>query len=448
MGKARKSDLDRRLEAHFEALRPDALRRALKRSVGHWRMYAAVSGSALAMTTGTSASLISAGSPLTPQAASVRLAMPSPSDIRFAMVTRYAGQGFLHAGRLPRRLATASPRVRPTIAANGIVPFYGVTGIIEPGEWVSIYGQNLAATTASWNFDFPTSLAGTSVTIDGKAAYLSYVSPTQINVQAPDDTARGPVSVVVTTVSGTATSTVTLSNFAPSFILLQDNYVSGIILRTDGSGAFGGGTYDILGPAGDTFGYRTVSARPGDVVELFGVGFGSTTPAVPAGAAFNGTAPVTNPVSFDINNVHIQPVFVGLSSAGLYEIKLVIPPGLGQGPVPVRLSAGGMQTQPGVLFPLHSPPPILTGTGGGTVGGTVGTGGFVSGGSGGGTMGTMGGGTMGGGTMGGGTAGGGAGGSGGGTAGGGSGGGTAAVRQPYQPKLQFGTAAETKVKDA
>jgi uncharacterized protein (TIGR03437 family) len=443
-------------------------------------MYAAVSGSALAMTTGTSASIITGPVRFTPQpAGSIRVAkshqaaftgLQSVADARFAIAIRYAGQDFLHRVQRPRLLAL-DPASSPSIAANGVVPFFGATNIIQPGEWVSIYGQNLAASTANWNFDFPTSLAGTRVLINGKAAYLSYVSPTQINLQAPDDTARGPVSVVVITAAGTATSTVTLSEFAPSFILLKDSYVSGMILRSNGSGAFGGGTYDILGPTGDSFGYPTVSARQGDIVELFGVGFGPTTPTVPAGAVFNGTAPVNTPVSLYINNVLIQPTFVGLSSAGLYEIKLVVPPGLGEGAVPIQLSVGGMQTQMGVLFSLYCPPPVVTGTGG-TVGGTMGggTGGLVGGGSGGGTMGggmggggTMGGG-MGGGTMGGGGGGGmggtggGAGGSGGGTGGGGgsgggtgggTGGGSAAIRRkPYQPTLQFGPAAETKVKDA
>ena len=76
----------------------------------------------------------------------------------------------------------------PTI--TGVAPLFGTQNLIEPGEWVTIYGQNLASQTASWNSDFPTSLGGTTVTIDGKAAYLSYVSPTQLNLQAPRKRAR------------------------------------------------------------------------------------------------------------------------------------------------------------------------------------------------------------------------------------------------------------------
>jgi uncharacterized protein (TIGR03437 family) len=135
--------------------------------------------------------------------------------------------------------------------------------------------------------DFPTSLGGTTVTINGKAAYLSFVSPGQINLQAPDDTATGVVPVVVTTSAGNATSSVTLFPYSPAFDLLDSMHVAAIIIRSDGSGAYGGGAYDIVGPDGNCFGYYTVSAKAGDLGEIFGVGFGPTTPTVPAGKAFS-----------------------------------------------------------------------------------------------------------------------------------------------------------------
>src|ERR1019366_10623502 len=100
----------------------------------------------------------------------------------------------------------------------------------------------------TWTGNFPMSLGGTSVTINGRPAYLWYVSPGQINLQAPDDGTTGTVPVVVMTANGSATSTVTLAPFAPSFLLLDTKHVTGIILRANGTGAYGGGTYDIVGP--------------------------------------------------------------------------------------------------------------------------------------------------------------------------------------------------------
>jgi len=87
--------------------------------------------------------------------------------------------------------ARTSQAQAPSISPGGVVPLCGTVSIIQPGEWVSIFGNNLASGTAIWNGDFPTSLGGTKVEIDGKAAYLQFVSPGQINLQAPDDTATG-----------------------------------------------------------------------------------------------------------------------------------------------------------------------------------------------------------------------------------------------------------------
>jgi len=247
----------------------------------------------------------------------------------------------------------AAPLPAPSILSGGIVPVFSTSTTIQPGEWVSIYGANLASTTATWTGNFPTSLGNTTVTIDGKAAYLWFVSAGQINLQAPDDMATGTVPVVVTTPSGSATSTVTLAPFAPSFSLLDAKHVTGIIPRSDGSGAYGGGTYDIIGPTGISLGYPTVAAKSGEVVELFGVGFGPTSPVVLAGKIFSGAAATTSAVGLLINHVSVAPFFAGLSSAGLYQINFTVPGGLGTGDVPLVATVGGMQTQADVAISLQ-----------------------------------------------------------------------------------------------
>jgi uncharacterized protein (TIGR03437 family) len=235
-----------------------------------------------------------------------------------------------------------SPLIRP----GGVVPVASPVGTIQAGEWVSIYGSNLASGTANWTGNFPTSLAGTSVTIDGKPAFLSYVSPAQINLQAPADPATGTVSVAVMTEFGSATSNVALAQFAPSFFLLDAKHVAGIILRADGS-------YDIIGPTGTSLGYPTVAAKAGDTIALFGTGFGPTNPSVAPGQGFSEAAPTTNSVTLRINNVSITPTFAGLSGAGLYQINLTIPPGLSTGDVSVQATVGGVQTPSGVVISLQ-----------------------------------------------------------------------------------------------
>jgi uncharacterized protein (TIGR03437 family) len=241
----------------------------------------------------------------------------------------------------------------PTITLNGIVPLDSTVSTIQSGEWITIFGANLAAQTATWTGNFPTSLAGTSVTIDGKPAYLWYVSPTQINLQVPDDATNGTVPVVVTTATGgKAYASVTLARFAPSFNLLTGEHVAGIIIRSNGSGAYGGGTYDIVGPTGSSFGYATVAAKAGDTVELYGVGFGPTNPFVPPGGVFSGSAPTTSPVTLTINGKTVTPSYAGQTSAGQYQINVTIPAGLGAGDVPLQASVGGAQT-PVVVISLQ-----------------------------------------------------------------------------------------------
>ena len=421
MPRERKSDLDRRLngglggrlDAYFADL-PRPPRDTLKRRAANWQVYAAVTGSAMAMVTGASAAIIGSGG--------VRgmLAAEAIASVLAAGPLASSRNNRLNAIKM------ATTGQAPSITPGGVVPLCSNVNTIQAGEWVTIYGSNLSNVTANWNNDFPLSLGGTSVTINGKSAYLMFVSPGQINVQDPDDQALGTVSVVVTTGAGSATSYVTLNQFAPSFSLLDSKHVAGIILRSDHSGAYAAGTYDILGPTGKSLGYPTVAAKAGDNIELFAVGFGPTTPTVLAGHLFSGAAPIQNSLSLYINGVFVKPTFVGLSNAGIYQINLTIPSGgLGEGDVPIFTIIGGLQTQPAIVISLQNAFAIGGGFGGG--GGTGGGGGgtFVSPGpiffsSGGGGTGTGSGGF---------------GGTGGGSGGGGSD--RRHRRKPYDPKMKF-----------
>ena len=107
-----------------------------------------------------------------------------------------------HNMLVPGPLTAGAPLIFP----GGTVPVYSAATTIQPGAWASIDGSNLASGTAVWKGDFPISLGGTSVTINGKPAYLWFVSSGQINFQAPSDMATGTVPVVVTIPTGSAGS--------------------------------------------------------------------------------------------------------------------------------------------------------------------------------------------------------------------------------------------------
>jgi uncharacterized protein (TIGR03437 family) len=237
------------------------------------------------------------------------------------------------------------------INPGGVVPLFGSAPMIQPGSWISIFGTKLANATSVWNGDFPTSLGGVSVTINNRPGYLWFVSPGQINLQAPDDTTTGLVSVVVTTPNGVASSTVTLAPFGPSFSLLDSLHVAGVIPTPNSSGAYGNGSYDLVGRAGQ-FSFNTRPVKPGETLILYGVGFGPTNPPVSAGNAFSGAALTTNAVAVTIGGVPATVLFSGITSAGLYQFNVVVP-NAGSGDQPLQASVAGVQSSGGVSVTMQ-----------------------------------------------------------------------------------------------
>jgi Insertion element 4 transposase N-terminal len=103
------------------------------------------------------------------------------------------------------KLTGASTTGPPSISAGGVVSAiaYGEFSAVAPGSYMEIYGANLASTARPWAAsDFtgpnaPTQLSGTSVTMGGQSAFVSYISPTQVNAQVPSNVTPGPQQVVV-----------------------------------------------------------------------------------------------------------------------------------------------------------------------------------------------------------------------------------------------------------
>ena len=247
---------------------------------------------------------------------------------------------------------TAATVSTPSITPGGVVPVYSSSTTVQPGSWFSVYGTNLAAATALWNGDFPTTLGGTTVSVNGKLAYLWFVSAGQINAQAPDDTATGSVPVVVTSGSSSATTTITLSPAGPSFLLLGDaKHATGIILTPDKSGSQGGGTYDLLGPASAGAGFR--AAKKGENVAIYAVGFGPTTPAVPAGKIYSSAAPTVATPQVTLGSVPLTVDFAGLVGAGLYQINFKVPANVASGDLALVGTANGLQSQANIVIPVQ-----------------------------------------------------------------------------------------------
>jgi len=186
-------------------------------------------------------------------------------------------------------------------------------------------------------------LDGVSVSINGKEAAISYLSNTQLNVQAPDDMSTGNVAVTVTNVNGVSdTAMANLQTYSPGLFMVTTKYPAAILAD---------GTY--VGPSG-LLG-ATVTSRPavtGDVIQFFGTGFGPTNPGVPADQVYSGAAATVGAVTATIGGVNAVVEFAGVSAAGLYQINVAVPAGLASGDQPLVMMTGGVSTQSGLFVTM------------------------------------------------------------------------------------------------
>jgi len=226
----------------------------------------------------------------------------------------------------------------PTISSvvNGASFQPGFSG----NSWVSILGAGLGtASSRTWQAsDFrgsqlPTGLEGTTVTINNKPAFVEYVSPTIVNVLSPVDTSQGPVSVQLSYNGASATSTAQMQQFTPAFFIFNnDKYIAS--RHAD---------FSLLGPT-SLFPGASTPAKPGEVILLFGTGFGPTSPAITNGQVLTGAPALTNAVTVQIGGVAVTPSFAGLSATGLYQINVQVPAAAPNGDVPVVATIGGVSS--------------------------------------------------------------------------------------------------------
>jgi uncharacterized protein (TIGR03437 family) len=96
----------------------------------------------------------------------------------------------------------------------------------------------------------------------------------------------------------------------------------------------------------------TAPAMPGDLVVLWGTGFGATSPIVPAGTIVTGApATLTLPVvTIGGMQVPVNSCILLTGSVGLYQITIQLPANVPTGAVAVLASIDGAQTQAGVTL--------------------------------------------------------------------------------------------------
>ena len=219
---------------------------------------------------------------------------------------------------------TKAPQIR---ADQPVLQSFSDKAGISGGTWMQIFGSDLSSTTREWaGADFngskaPTVLDNVRVKVAGKDAFVRYISPTQINVQAPDDIGTGNgITVEVTNAGGSSSRTVTAAKVSPALLTTPSFLVGGRQYLA----ALFPDFVTFVGRANLIAGVPFRPAKPGDTIVIFAVGCGATTPGSPAGEIAAAPRPVASPIAVRFGETPATAqAFVG--GIGLCQFNVTVP---------------------------------------------------------------------------------------------------------------------------
>jgi uncharacterized protein (TIGR03437 family) len=261
-----------------------------------------------------------------------------------ATVNLVAAAPGLASGAYTTTLIFQSPNTTPqfvnvpvtvTIGASSAISIGGVASAASylhayaPGMALSVFGTNLAPSTqVAYTLPLPLTLAGVSATVNGIAAPLYFVSPLQLNIQIPYETATGTALLAVDNNGQVATYSFTVSASAPG--LYTQNQA---------------GTGPITAPS---------SGSRGQTFALYVTGAGEVSPPVATGAVPAGSqVPVPLlPVSVTVGGVTANLAYVGLPSwsVGTLQVNFTVPQNAPLGVQPVVVTVGSAASPVAATF--------------------------------------------------------------------------------------------------
>ncbi|MFN9300844.1 MAG: hypothetical protein ACK6DZ_24455 [Acidobacteriota bacterium] len=224
---------------------------------------------------------------------------------------------------------------------------------IARGGLVSIYGSQFAPAGTARGVGrgdlvggkLPTKLAGTCVRVEGELAPLTFVGTNQINAQVPNLSPMGTTWVTVVANCGEAEElegagvAANVRGSAPEFLYWVNRGAGNnpVVAVEAATGA-------LLGPANLIPGASFRAARSGEVITVYGVGFGATTPNPESGAAVSGPAPTSERVFLYLGENLVEAgnvLYAGASPGivGLYQVNFRIP-SVGNGEQKLRIRVG------------------------------------------------------------------------------------------------------------
>ena len=241
----------------------------------------------------------------------------------------------------------------PVIGPNTIVSTSSFeNGLLAPGDQVSLFGVNLGPVSgvrADATKPLPTSLGQTTVTFDGTAAPLYYVSDAFVIAQVP--TSLTPLSTARVQVTSATGSSVPV-------VLPVVATKPGIFTYEAG----GKGQAKAINEDGSLNGDGSVNgsdkpAAPRSVISIYATGLGPVDPPIGQGAPAPGSplSRLTLPITANIGGRSAAVTFAGAApgQVGVYQVNLIVPELTPSGAVRIVLSVDGNTSQNGVTIQVR-----------------------------------------------------------------------------------------------
>lgn len=239
---------------------------------------------------------------------------------------------------------TGITQLNPTLSSRTIVNAASAegAGTAAPGEVISMYGVGLGPATAMTApaGALPTTLGGTTVTINGSPAPILYTSPFRVDAQVPFTVTPGGTMSVAVNFNSQTSPAVTLNVVTAS---------PGIYTVSTG----GAGVVKAINQNG-SLNSTTNPAPKGSVIVVYASGMGAVTPGVAAGAV-PPTSPlstVTGEVGAFIGGAASMVQFAGLAPGvpGLYQLNIMVPTNAPSGTQELIVYSNGISTQKGATL--------------------------------------------------------------------------------------------------
>jgi uncharacterized protein (TIGR03437 family) len=221
-----------------------------------------------------------------------------------------------------RQISIPFEAVNAPLSIGGVANAASYQQISAPGMLLYVAGSQLSPVVqVASSVPFLEFMGDVSATINGLAAPLYYISPTQLDIQVPYEVTAGPATLIVTSLGQIAYFNFAIGAAAP-----------GIFAGTDG----------FLVP------YAT--GKVGDTLPMFLTGQGAVSPSVATGAAPSSSTPLSQlpapmlPVTVTVGGITANPTFIGIPPGlvGVLQINFTIPQNVPPGPQPVVVTIGGV----------------------------------------------------------------------------------------------------------